>query len=367
MQVDKVRMQHVVSEIQVDQADKELHWLISNVITPECPQIIEALGICSNLILYNSPEHPDEHNHIERGPEIKLPVSSTKLEALKGIIIRDGAYITQMTVQLKESHFNKILNKITLKKPVLLPQIITAKRSIDAAVELIREASAPTLKDDCDQQHTRLIAMFRKMLHEIQIAKNSLQLPTDPTLVFPQNVTPGSAFSPMLTSNIAVDLYISQAEVCIDLKYLHRVQEKPWSDIDAHGKSYIDKLRDEMKLPSSHASRALTPLSAQPLKMADIEQKIHESSSTTPDGLNSPSNFVNNVWNHILLKPKHDPVDYITKCVTYNNMVVMVVKKIEVSSPDPVLVSALTKLDSVEYLVSSFLENLQKVADSIQQ
>lgn len=109
------------------------------------------------------------------------------------------------------------------------------------------------------------------------------------------------------------------------------------------------------------------PGGPQPLNMADIEQKIHQSASTTPDGLRSQSNFVNNVWNHILLKPKHDPIDYITKCVTYNNMVVMVGKKIEVSSPDPVLVSALTKLDSVEYLVSSFLENLQKVVDSLHQ
>lgn len=367
MQIDSTQMQNVVSEIQTEHADQELHWLISQVITPEFPQIIEALGICSNLILYNSPQHPDAQKQIERGPEIKLPVSSSKLEALKGIIVRDGAYVTQMTVQLKESHFNKILNKMTLKKPVLLPQIIRAKKSIDAAVGLIERASSEVLDDNCDQEHTRLIALFHQMLCEIQIAKNSLQLPTDPELVFPLNVTPASSFSPVLTPNIAVDLYISQAEVCVDLKYLHQVQDHPWCEIDSQGKSYVDKLRDDMRLPSSHVSRSLTPAAAQPLNMADIEQKIHQSASTTPDGLRSQSNFVNNVWNHILLKPKHDPIDYITKCVTYNNMVVMVGKKIEVSSPDPVLVSALTKLDSVEYLVSSFLENLQKVVDSLHQ
>lgn len=366
MLVDSRQMQNVVSEIQTDHADQELHWLISQVITPEFPQIIEALGICSNLILYNSPQHPDEQKRIERGPEIKLPVSSTKLEALKGIVVRDGAYITQMTVQLKESHFNKILNKMTLKKPVLLPQIIEAKKSINAAVGLIERASGEVL-DDCDHQHTRLIAMFHEMLREIQIAKNSLQLPTNPELVFPLNVTPGSSFSPTLTPNIAVDLYISQAEVCVDLKYLHLVQDHPWCEIDSEGKSYVDKLRDDMRLPSSHASRASTPAVTQPLNIADIEQKINQSTSTTPDGLRTQSNFVNNMWNHILLKPKHDPIDYITKCITYNNMVVMVVKKIEVSSPDPVLVSALTKLDSIEYLVSSFLENLQKVVDSLHQ
>ncbi|KAK7686842.1 hypothetical protein QCA50_009917 [Cerrena zonata] len=62
----------------------------------------------------------------------------------------------------------------------------------------------------------------------------TLQLPTNPSLVFPVNVTPADAFDPELTPDIAIDLYISQAEVCIDLKNLHRVQDKPWCEIDAN-------------------------------------------------------------------------------------------------------------------------------------
>lgn len=323
-----------IYDLKQNSIDKELHWLIELMVKPELPQIIEALQICSNLILYNSPQHPDPANHIERGPSITLPVSSTKLEALKGIVVRDGAYIKKMTVSLKEKHFNRVINRIHLVKPLLLPQIITAKRSIDKAITLIVQADSifdETCPDHRSEEHTQkhvhLVSIFNDLLRELQTAKNCLQLPTEPLLVFPMHVTLADNFDPELSSHIALDVYISQAEVCIDLKDLHKVTEKPWCDIDESGKSYVDKIRDDM----STGTKAETT-------------ETHES--------------VFNVFN---LRPKYEPQDYITRCVTYNNMVVMVNKKIEVSSPDPVLVSAFTKLDSVEYLVSSFLENIQKL------
>ncbi|ODV68167.1 hypothetical protein HYPBUDRAFT_152781 [Hyphopichia burtonii NRRL Y-1933] len=369
-----------VREIQQETSNDELHWLILSIISPEFPQIIEALEICSNLLLYNTPQHPDAAKHIERGPSIKLPVSSTKLEALKGIIVRDGAYVTQLTVLLKERHFNRVLHRLNLSKPILLSQIITAKRSIDNAIDIINTSKTilGVQHEEHENLHVSLIEQFNQLLIEIQTAKNSLQLPTNPSLVFPVNVTPADAFDPELTPDIAIDLYISQAEVCIDLKNLHRVQDKPWCEIDANsGKSYVDKIRDEMKLPTTTAHSSIstssnsTPVPSQPLNIADIQHRLHQlsSSSSAPNDLahpqpQTPSNLFNNMLNHLLIRPKFDPVDYITKCITYNDLVVMINKKIEVSSPDPVLVSAFTKLDSIEYLISNFLENIHKIMDA---
>ena len=54
-------------------------------------------------------------------------------------------------------------------------------------------------------------------------------------------------FEPQLLDRIAVDFYLSQNQVCIDLKSLHRITEKPWCEIDANGKSFVDKLKEEMK------------------------------------------------------------------------------------------------------------------------
>lgn len=357
----------LVLEIQVSQADSELHWLTAFIITPEFPQIIEALQICSNLLLYNSPQHPD-NTRGERGPPVKLPVSSTKLEALKGIIVRDGAYITQLTVTLRESHFNRHITRLHLKKPILLEQIITAKRAVDTSINIIEELTKLT---DCSHaDHRKLIDSFNELLLNIQIAKSALQLPTDPHLVFPIHVSPPDAFEPELVPSISVDVYISQAEVCIDLKNLHKVTEKPWGEIEpTTGRSYIDKIRDEMKLPSSRSATISTPSSTDhsvPLNAADIEERLHELAGhkdSAPESSQSTAGIFSNVISHLLLRPKLDPVDYITKCVTYNGMVVMINKKIEVSSPDPVLVSAFTKLDSVEYLVSSFILNLDSLID----
>lgn len=330
-----------IEEVKHSSLDRELHWLLQHVVKPELPQVIEALQICSNLILYNSPQHPDPENHIERGPSITLPVSSGKLEALKGIVVRDGAYITNMSVALKDRNFSKVVNRLHLTKPLLLPQIITAKHSIDAAITLMVQADSlfDGVSADCDkssshlQHHVELISVFTEMLHELLTAKNCLQLPTDPELVFPLHVVPHLSFDPQLPELLALDAYISQAEICLDLKDIHRVTEKPWGDIDpSTGKSYVDKIRDDMSNGKNE-----TP---------DLLEK---------DESNGLGHFVSHLWH------KYEPHDYITRCVTYNKSVVMINKKIEVLSADPVLVSAFTKLDSVEYVVSSFMENIKKI------
>lgn len=332
-----------IKELKNSSLDRELHWLLEHIVKPELPQVIEALQICSNLILYNSPQHPDPENHIERGPSITLPVSSGKLEALKGIVVRDGAYIKKLSVVLKDRNFNKVINRIYLTKPILLPQIITAKKSIDAAITLMVQADSlfdgvPADGNNSSthlQHHVELISVFNELLRELLTAKNCLQLPTEPELVFPMHVVASQNFDPQLPPLLSLDAYISQAEICLDLKDLHRVTEKPWCEIDeTTGKSYVDKIRDNMSNGKNE-----TP------DMVDTED----------------SGVLGNVFSHLLLRHKYEPQDYITRCVTYNNSVVMVNKKIEVLSADPILVSAFTKLDSVEYLVSSFMENIKKM------
>ncbi|KAF8004917.1 hypothetical protein HF325_000374 [Metschnikowia pulcherrima] len=320
----------LVEQIKHKSRDAELHWLVNRVITPELPHLVEALQICSNLLLYNSPSHPETDKSAERGPSITLAVSSGKSEDLKGILVRDGAYITKMNVQLKERHFTRVISRIIMKKPIHLPQIITAKMGIDAAVALIVQAMS--VFDDpaksCENSHTILMSVFNDLLGELQRAKNSLQLPTDPKLVFPLHRLDPASFDPELPPHISLDIYISQAEVCVDLKDLRKVEEKPWCEIDNAGKSYVDKVRDSMSAGKT-----------------DIDLHSKE------------RGLLGGVFTHFT--NKYEPQDYITRCSTYNGNVVMVNKKIEVSSADPVLLSAFTKLDSVEHMVSCFLDNIK--------
>ncbi|RLV89243.1 A-factor-processing enzyme [Spathaspora sp. JA1] len=356
-----------ISSIQQGQDDKELHWLITEIISREFPQIIETLEIVYNLLTFNSPQQPDEHQRIERGPSIKLPLSSGKSEVLKGIIVRDGCEISQLQISIHEPHLNKYIHKLNLITPIKLPQIITAGESINQAITIINNLLT-LFQTSYNSQD--LITLFHKLLQQIEISKTSLQIPIDPNLVFPVNITPSDFFEPKLHPAIAIDFYISQAEVCLDLKCLHRIKEKPWGEIEMEtGRSYIDKIRDEMKLPSNASSivgtnsintenTAAATAAATPLNVNDIEKRLHEMTSTTTE---ETGFTLKKVMGSLQLRAKHDPIDYITKCITYNSMVVMINKKIEVSSPDPILVSAFTKLDSVEYLISSYIDCLTKV------
>lgn len=342
-----------IHTIQNEDAEKELHWYTSAIIVPELPQIIETLEMCSNMLLYNTPQHPDPKLRIERGPPITLPCSTKKQEMLKGIVVRDGAYITQLKFIVREPSFNRIVNRLTLTQPILLQQIIVTKQAIDSAIEIINQLIVGAKSHgDCpgtETIHQEFLDKFNHLLREIQIAKNNLQLPTDPGLVFPQNVTPTSFFEPQLAPHtIATDVYINQAEICVDLKRLHKLTEKPWCEIDpATGVSYIDIIKEEVKMPVSSG--------ASPLNTSDVEARMYELTRHTKL---DPQLF--SVLSH-LTQPKYTPNDYLVKCATYEGSVVMVLKKIEVTSPDPVLVSAFTKLDSIEYLIGSFLENLQAI------
>lgn len=335
-------MDTLVASIQTDHEHREFDWLAREVVAPEFAQIIETLQLCLDLLLYNSPEHPDEAQHIERGPPIKLPVLLSKLETLKGVVTRDGAYVTDLHLSVREPQFNRVLNKLTLLQPLLLEQIITAKRSIDAAIALIHTCQTHECDEGTTASHTALVEAFHEMLSHLLVAKTSLQLPTDPGLIFPRHVTNAAAFEPELTPQIAVDLYINQAEVCLDLKKLHLVTELPWGDIDPElGTLYIDIVKNEIQ-------------QGKPLDRDYIEKRLRELARSHHE-----LGFFSNVLN--MMKPKYDPIDYVTKCVTYNGGVVMIMKMIEVALPDPVLVLAFTKLDSVEYLITRFLDSLNSI------
>lgn len=367
----------LVSSIQHEQDDRELHWLVSLVILPEFPQIIEALTICSNMLMFNSPQQPDPSNKIQKGPAIKLPVSSGTQDNLKGIIVRDGAFITEFTVSVKDHYLNKVFHKLKLKKPVLLEQVVNANSAIDAAIMLINQLSEFTDVEELDHDatHKKLIDVFQRLLSSIQTAKTNLQLPTDPALVFPERVTRGQTFEPELPDTIPIDFYLNQAEICVDIKSLSRVTEKPWGDIDPRsGQSYVDKVRDQMKLPPSSANSirgsGQKVLSSEVSSIASATPSVHMGKDENVGNLfpdqdtsekRDTSSFFNNMMSHILLKPKHDAQDYITRCITYNKMVVMIKTKIEVSSEDPILVSCFTKLDSIEYLITNFLHSLSNL------
>lgn len=305
--------------------ENELHWYIEQIVQPELPQIVEALTVCTNLLCQNGPT--------EKGPAVTLPVSLSKLEWLKGILVRDGEHITKMELQIKERNFNRHVTQVSLARAIHVPQISDARDQIASAVVLLNQAAsifrgAPTSGPEHAEKHGQLTDVFAQLLRALLAAKTALQLPTDPHVVFPSHVIRPEQFEPPLPPAIALDVYLSQNEVCIDLKALHRVTEQPWADIDESGKSYVDHVRDGLS----------------------AGKNLEELVSPEASGIMAK------------LRRHHDPNEYVTRCITYNRSVVMVQLKIDVLCADPMIMSAFTKLDSVEYLVKSFVEGIEKLS-----
>lgn len=327
--------------LQLEQNHIQLHWYLCYIIE-ELPQLIDTLTTCLELL-----SNPDS---------IKLAITS-KLDWLHGIVTRDGPFIKNMNLHM---HHFKVPN-LQLNQPFELTQIkhcqlcvinsieklsqfitlhqrlhqLPAPEFTDLAPNGVPTSLVPEVMDETidEQNHAKLFALFKKLQENILEAKRLLQLPTDTQLIFPQHVPSYNNFIPPLSSEYSLDIYINQANLCIDFKRLHIIKDEPWCQVK-NGKSFVDKVKDDLKIGNLNVND-LQDMSSLALKYPDIE-------------VGSFSWF-----------KKFKPIDYVTKCITFNGMVTMIDKKVEVSLPDPILMSVLTKLDSLAYLINSYLTNLE--------
>lgn len=310
----------ILQSVQAHDSSIESSHYFSDIVLLGLPDIADALSMTRDLIM---------------GPPVKLPLTSVHLETLKGIAVRNGKNVSEILVHLRHGSAKPV--SLKLVEPIVLPQLVDAVRAIEDALAAVR--IVPSLSSgECI---TRLSAL----LSHVDRAKSLLQLPTDPLLVFPKHVCPAHAFSPPL-ENLLVDLYVTRAELCLDIKCLHPVTERGWGDFDpTSGRAYIDIIRDEM---SSQQKNALSP--------QNVEKRMAQLVSGK-----APSNSLLAVLSQFT--HKLDPLDYITRGTVYDRHVVLIEGKAQVSSPDAALVSALTKLDSVAYMISIFIDNLKALAE----
>ena len=143
--------------------------------------------------MYNSPQEPDSKQCIEKGPSIKLPLSLTnQQDSVNGIITRDGPYITDLNLTVKNHYFNKHFHKLRLIKPMVLEQLVNVLNLIKDSIGILQNLQSIdkelTLLSEKENEHTikhdQLICDFKKLLVNIHDSKTNLQLPSDPNLVF---------------------------------------------------------------------------------------------------------------------------------------------------------------------------------------
>ncbi|KAL6450022.1 RAV2 Regulator of V-ATPase in vacuolar membrane protein 2 [Candida maltosa Xu316] len=296
---------------------------------------METLQICKNLLLYNSPQSPD--SKYEKGPSLKLAISfgNNKVgDAVNGFIIRDGPYIVDLNLSIKNHYFNKHVNRLRLKNPIVLESIVNCLNYLNDAINELQELSNSDKKEVNEEE---CLKCFVKLSELIKSSKNSLQIPTDPEMIFPLHVTNEDNFESDIKGSenheISVDFYTCDNQISLDLRSLHKVHEKPWCEIDkSTGKSYVDNIRDEMKQSSS------TP--------SDTNHNPNNNNTNN-------NNFFSSLIHHFKNKP--DAMDYINRAVTYNGHVVLVDKKFEVCTDDPILISILSKLNSLDKKINSIV------------
>ena len=127
-----------VLSIQSTQNDKELHWYIINIILPDLPQIIETLQICSNLLMYIHHKNLIPNNVLKRSIHQATFVFNNQQDSVNGIITRDGPYITDLNLTVKNHYFNKHFHKLHLIKPMVLEQLVNVLNLIKDSIAILQ-------------------------------------------------------------------------------------------------------------------------------------------------------------------------------------------------------------------------------------
>lgn len=297
----------MIKDIQIIQNDTQLHWFLDH-ISQDLSQISDTLNTCLRLL-----SNPDS---------IKLPITYNNL--LTGIIIRDGPFLKNLRIngfKFKNLHITQPFELVQIKQCQLL---------IIDSIEILENFH--NIKNQSHDHH-KYVSLFTDLKDKINLSKQLLQLPCDPNLVFPNNIPNYDLFNPTLPTNFTMDIYINQGNLCIDFKKLHVIHDEPWCSF-INGKSFIDIVKEDLKLGK--------------IKVQDLDN-LEELKIYKDLGINSTFTWFK----------KFKPIDYVTKCITFNSMVVMIDKNIEVNTSDPILISVLTKLDTLDYLITKYLDNLR--------
>lgn len=301
-----------ILELENENKLKEQQWLIQYIIKPELPKIIETLGKCLEIITAKD--------------EIKLPISSSKTEQVKGIITRSSSEITDLDIKL---HLKSLSKKIHLKlkntiELTQLTEILGLINDIMSEVQILTQLPMADTK--------QFVKQLNKVLQNLIKCNVVLNKPNEHILFPKHKIQLDKIFEPngqKLTNyqdRLTIDFFILNSEISIEFKSLEKVTESPWNQIDASGRSHVDKLREDLRLHR--------------IKLNDILEQDKKK------------------LGHVLGLNKFTTNDYLTRSITFNNNVVIEVEKLLIHCQDPNLISIGAKLTGLEHLVSKMYTNL---------
>lgn len=306
-----------ITEIEEQNTLLERHWLIVQLIKPELDNVLDALARCLDLVTSQD--------------EVKLPLTSSRTEQAKGILTRRSSEVANLDMTLHLHTFSKQL-RLKLKRSAhiemeQLTQLTILINDTITAVLILKDIDTkdgPAFKEQLSrvlQCLTRCNTMLNKPPERLLFPQHSIDI----TEIFEPDGNKVEHYK----DRIAMDFFLLNGEVSVEIKSLHLVTEEPWCHVDRKtGKSYVEQAKEDLKNNTKTREQILNPEGYQ----RGISRVL---------GINK---FTNE--------------DYFFRGITFNGRVVVEVEKTVIHCQDPHLLSVGSKLSGLEHLVSRMYANL---------
>ncbi|EDO16576.1 hypothetical protein Kpol_1064p58 [Vanderwaltozyma polyspora DSM 70294] len=317
--------------------DKEVEkkWIIEEIIKPELPNIIDNVEKCIEMLNANQ--------------VFKMPISSggndtSDKPSIKGVITRQAGYILDFQVILRFPEFHKgkqVVYRMNSGSKFSLKQIHTLNDNLQALLVLLEELE---MVKDTAKFNTKLeqgLTYLTKSINLLQNPSKELSFPGNNNLAMKEMFQDYQTLCESNSHLVSLELMLFKNEISIEFRNLLKVMKKPWNEIDPDtGKSITDQIKDKLK-----SDRGLNLANV----LKDFGIQIEE-----PSIFNNIMMSTFNTERTTLVQAQN----YLNRCVTFDNKVVMECEKLVVTTSDPSLISLCSKLNSLENSIGNHYSNL---------
>lgn len=313
----------------------ERQWLIEEIIKPELPNIIDNVERCLDML--------------QSDQVFKIPISSGLSESseqpsVKGFVARQAGRLVdfQAVVRFPEFHKGKqILFKKSPDSHFPLQQVEAITENLQMVLSTLEDLQVTVESEQFVEKIGQVLTLLIKSINQLQNPPRNFSFPDSGNAAMKLLFEDHESLCQTAHHEISLEIVLFKKELCIDFRNLVIVTKKPWSEIEPKtGKSFSDKIKDELTMDrSKNLSSVLKENGVQ------IEQATF---------LN---NLMSNFNSEITTLPQAQ--NYLNRCVTFNQKVVIEIAKVALTTSDPFLISTSTKLSALENSVSNYFTNLK--------
>lgn len=314
----------------------EVKWLINEIIKPDLPNIIDNFSMCLELL--------------QSDQEFTLPLTNGKDEAknsespvIKGLIVRQGEFITDLQVVLTFGQYKKgkqVIAKMDTGQKYLLVQFGTIVMKLK---DMLLKLQNLQMIEDIDEFYSVLSSVLEELNESIDLLQNpphELTFPGNNNGPLKQMFSDHINLFESIHHQIALEITIFRNELSIEFRNLTKVTKHPWNQIDLRtGKCFTEQIKDQLK---TNRDKNLTEVLQQHgLQVTESSLMNNIMSTFNSDSVTLP-----------------EAQDYLRRCMGFDKKVVMEIEKIALTTSDPSLISISSKLHGLKICISNHFNNL---------